>query len=200
MGAVESGGGRGPAGPGSGPPPVLLAVGGLVASGKSTAARWLARRLGAAHLAADAVRRDLREHGRPGGWDPEAWRPIYRELLQRAAGELAAGRSVVLDGSFRTRAARAAARRLAREHGVRFRLVECRAAPEVLQRRLAAREREEGHPGWTEIAEGVAEGWESAVDLPGEEHRILDTGGDPAGLPSRLERLASEALGVIEGR
>jgi len=186
------------------PPPLLLAVGGAVASGKSTAARWLAERLDADHLAADAVRADLQEHGRPGGWDPGAWRPVYRELLERAGAVLASGRSVVVDGSFRSREARAAARRLARERGARFRFLECRAGADAIRRRLAARERAEGHAGWTEIAQGVDAAWEPPTELDPGERSVVDTGGDRSQLGRRLEglvatRLAPERSGSIQG-
>jgi len=185
-------------------PALLLAVGGAVASGKSTAARWLAERLDADQLAADAVRADLQEHGRPGGWDPGAWEPVYRELLQRADAVLASGRSAVLDGSFRTREARVAARRLARERGARFRFVECRAGADAIRGRLAARERAEGHAGWTEIAERVDAAWEPLSELAPGERSVVDTGGAPSELDGRLERLAAELLapersGCIQG-
>jgi len=178
----------------SGASPLLLAVGGAVASGKSITARWLADRLDAAHFGADAVRADLQEHGRPGGWDPEAWRPVYRELLRRGEAVLVAGRSAILDGSFRTREARVAARRLARERGARFRFVECRAGADAIARRLAARERAEGHGGWTEIAERVDATWEPISELAPTEQSVVDTGGDRAELGRRLEGLASELL------
>src|SRR5262245_53896783 len=84
--------------------PVAIAVGGLVASGKSTVAKYVARRIGAPRVVADRVRRALLA-GAPGDGHELAWAPdladrVYAGLLARAGEVLASGRAVVLDACF----------------------------------------------------------------------------------------------------
>ncbi len=153
--------------------PTLFAVGGCVACGKSTLARELAAAWPAALLVADEVRDELveREAHRsheaawPRHFDPGLGDRIYATLLRRARRELAAGRSVVLDGCFALRARRRAAYALAQELGCAFRFVECRAPEAVQRERLRERARRDGLPdeAWLAIRDELQGHWE-AVD------------------------------------
>jgi len=170
-----------------------VAVGGLIASGKSSVARRLAAQLGAELLCADEIREDLFARGARDAFVPGFSRRLYPELLQRARVVLAEGGSVVLDATFRTRELRAAARGLARECRVPFRFVECRAGHAACRERL--RQRAEGRPGWLAIFEHFLGLWEPVDELPSEEHVVADTSGPPGslvcpplGLPERALR------------
>lgn len=146
----------------------FVAVGGLVASGKSTVARAIARRLAAECVEADDIRHELLD--RPDEVFHEAsWvrslRPgfsdeVYRELLRRGAEAVAAGHSVVLDGCFPKAAWRESARRIALESGARFLFVECRIPEDVSTERLAARDRAAGRAGWAKLHRDLAEHYE----------------------------------------
>jgi hypothetical protein len=97
-------------------------------------------------------------------------------MLRRAGAVVSSGRTVVLDASFRGREQRAAARRLAREHGVPFYFVECRADPDVCRERLARRDRERRvTDGRIEIFDEFRERWESVDELPARAHLECDT-------------------------
>src|SRR5690606_28858168 len=129
-------------------PPRVVAVGGPIGAGKSTLAARVSDLLHAPVIDADRTRKqmlgvaaDTALPGAPfaGAYAPEATERVYRELLRRAARVLASGRSVILDASFRSTSLRAAARELARAHGVPFRFLECRAPGEVLRDRLRRR-------------------------------------------------------------
>jgi len=133
--------------------PMLVCVGGIVASGKSTIADHLGSELGAPVVEADRTRKhmlgvDPGVHLQAGSWtgayDPAFTERVYAELLRRAGVVLESGRPVVLDASFRSREMRRKARDLAEVHRVPFRFVECRASPEVSRERLARREVEAG--------------------------------------------------------
>ncbi|MEZ6188447.1 MAG: AAA family ATPase [Planctomycetota bacterium] len=131
--------------PGEGP--LLLLVGGLPASGKSTLARGLAER-GFRWIRADAVRKEL------AGLAPEDsaaaefegglytrahTERTYATCLERAQDALFAGERVLVDASFSRAADRARFAAAAAELGVPCRVLVCEASPETTRARLAAR-------------------------------------------------------------
>lgn len=162
------------------PGPVLIVVGGWMASGKSSLAAALASRIGAKLLCADAVRRELHDAGREDAYVPGFSATLYPELLRRAEEELRAGGRVVVEGSFRARSMRDSARRLAARVGVPFRFVECRVRPEICRARLRRREHETGATGWLQMFEAFLTLWEPPDELPPEQHIALETEGSVA--------------------
>lgn len=161
--------------------PAVVALCGLVASGKSTLAERIAEELAAVVVVADHTREFVQgrdERARPGvaAYAPASVERVYAEILRRARAVVASGRPVVVDGCFRSRALRAAVRALAIEHGLPFRLVESRASPELVRERLERRARERGEDAgeWLEILRAVLEGWEPADELPPGEHLVVD--------------------------
>ncbi|MCL2448523.1 MAG: AAA family ATPase [Polyangiaceae bacterium] len=129
--------------------PCVIAVGGVIASGKSSVADRLALALSGPVLDADRTRkamlgveplRRLDDGPWQGAYDPVVSSRVYEEILRRAGVVLSSGRPVILDASFRSAGSRRAARELARAHGVAFRFVECLAARDVCLARLAERE------------------------------------------------------------
>jgi len=166
---------------------------GLVASGKSSVAERLAERLGAERIGADETRRALFEAGESAAFVPGFSTQVYRELFERAGAALDAGRSVVLDGTFRTRRLRGAAQRLAEQRGVPFLCVECRAGVAVCRKRIQARERA-GNRGWEALFEQFLTLWEPVDELPVEQHRVLDTSGSPEALEPLVLALARSVL------
>ena len=173
---------------------LVLAVGGLVASGKSTVAKYLARRVGAARVVADRVREALLDEAGEAGAHELAWQPafgdrIYTGVLERGGRVLASGRAVVLDACFPTEARRRQAAALAARHGARFVFACCDAPEEDVVARLRLRDARDGAPpgGWEKLAREVAERWEPP--RPGE-HVHIDTS-----LPRKAWLRALEAAG-----
>jgi hypothetical protein len=167
-------------------PPALVALGGLVASGKSTLARALASRLAAPRVVSDHTRdillgdtlsRKVHEANWAESLAPGFENAVYDAILQRAELVLDSGRSAVLDGCFGSVRHRRAARALAHRHRVPFRFVECRVDAGTAQRRLAERDvaEPEGHRGWGSIYDALAVRWEPADEIAPEEHVVLDT-------------------------
>ncbi len=166
-------------------PPVVVAVGGLIGAGKSTVGRRLAAELGAPVVDADRTRKFLlgagaydKVHVPPfdGAYRPELTDRVYAEVLRRGRCVLESRRPVVLDASFRARAHRAAARDLAREHGVPFHFVEVWAPRYVCRERLAERARGESvSDGRLEIFDQFAASWQPVDELPEAEYSIADT-------------------------
>lgn len=124
--------------------PRLIAVGGIVGTGKTTVADALARRLPAPVVMADATRKFLAglprdAEGPPRIYTREFTARVQEEMLRRAALALESGRSVILDTTFAARALRERTRQFAIEHGARFFFVECRAPEAIARERLRRR-------------------------------------------------------------
>jgi hypothetical protein len=130
------------------PPAMLVITCGLAGTGKSNIARRLGRRLDAAVLASDVVRKEMvgmdpqervLEEYRGGLYSTKMTDRTYQALFDNARQHLMAGRPVILDASFTRRAHRRAAARLARETGAQYACVEVSAAESAIRERLAGR-------------------------------------------------------------
>ena len=176
---------------GAAPRPLLLLLGGLPASGKSTVARALAGRLALVPVNSDVVRKrlaGLSPTARPADGDqaglyaPAASAATYGALLDAARDWLTRGVSVALDASFRHAADRAAAVALADGLGVPWLAVECQAAADTTRARLAARAADPAavsDADWA-VHQQLAAEWEPWTELPG--------GPPPGGRHGRLAR------------
>ena len=128
--------------------PLLLAIGGLPGTGKTTLARALSGATGAHLGSADETRKRLAGLG-PGVhpasavdtdlYGGEMNRRVYGALFEAASEALRRGRNTVLDATFRRRIDRQAARSLADRRGARFLFIECEAADTVVAERLQRR-------------------------------------------------------------
>ncbi len=135
----------------------LVVVCGLSGSGKSTLAAALAARTGFAHVNSDRMRKQLAGLAPTARGGPELYTPArsaetYGAMYAVAAAELAGGRGVLVDGTFQRRIDRDAARRVAADAGVPILFVECRANPEEIRRRLAARAARNDDPSDADFA------------------------------------------------
>lgn len=189
--------------------PVVVAVAGGIASGKSTLAERLGEELSAPVVDADRTRKHMiglapTAHTAAGAWQGAYDRAfsarVYAEVRRRAGLVLASGRPVILDASFRTAAARAAARELAQAHGAAFRLIECVAPMEVCRARLEARQ---GAPhvsdATPEILDAFAADYEPIVELAPAEHVRVDTSGAVDGaLAEAMRAVATWPRGLVE--
>jgi aminoglycoside phosphotransferase family enzyme/predicted kinase len=184
--------------------PTVIAVGGLSGTGKTAVARAFAGELGLQAFSSDAARQSLfgdakkRTAYGEGAYTAEANCLTYRKLIEAASEALKDGRSVVLDATFREAEALALARSMAAEAGARWRLIECRLAPELVSSRLAERAaRKEGLSDATwEIYLRQREEGASLKTEPDACHLILDTSGSLAA----TSRMASDWLRDSESR
>lgn len=116
--------------------PCAAVVCGLPGVGKSTVAEQVARRLDAELVRTDVVRKEL--YPDPAYTDEEEQR-VYDELLGRARQTLAAGRSVVLDGTFHDAEYRNRARDLSTRLNADFTLFRIECEIEVVRERIESR-------------------------------------------------------------
>jgi hypothetical protein len=130
------------------PPPVLVAIGGLSGSGKTTVATHVAPGLGAApgalHLRSDVERKVIAGVGETEALPPESYTressaAVYRAAIERAERALQAGQTVVLDAVFARAGERQMAESLAQRMGVNFAGFWLDADPAILKARVAAR-------------------------------------------------------------
>jgi aminoglycoside phosphotransferase family enzyme/predicted kinase len=179
--------------------PRLIAVGGIIASGKSTLAEALGRELAVPVISSDRTRKSLHgvaatERLESAAYAADASAAVYAEVLRRAAVVLGSGRSVIVDASFRTRDARAAVGALARQARVGFRFVECRASEAVTRARLRAREQARSvSDARLELYDSFVSSYEPVLELSENEHSVVDTG-------QGLERALAELRNVISAR
>ncbi len=130
-------------------PPSLILTCGLTGTGKSFIGRELAFYLGVEIISSDVVRKELsgvapteHRHVRYGEgiYSDAVTARTYGALLESAEASLAAGRSVIIDATFRNRSDRDAFRNLAERRAARFYLIHTTCPEETTRQRLEARE------------------------------------------------------------
>lgn len=179
-------------------PPILVAVGGLIASGKSLTSDRISAQLNCPVVDTDRTRKHLlgvpfdqpvREQPFGGAYSPQFSDQVYDEVLRRAEVVLESGRSVVVDASFGSVARRARVRSLARRLGLPFRFVHCSVPKTEALRRLAERERRGSvSDGRSEIYEEFERQFSPPDELPAEEQLRVDTTWDDATIDDLLQR------------
>lgn len=169
---------------------VLVLVGGLPGTGKSTLAAGIAERQGWSVLRSDEVRKDLAglAHDEPvsaafgeGLYRPELTADVYAALLERAGHALELGEPVVLDASWSDRRWREAAVEVARRTSSDLVELRCDAPAPLAAARIAERRERGGDPSdaTPEVAAAMAasaDPWPSAmsIDTAGTSTSALD--------------------------
>lgn len=127
---------------------MIVVVFGLMGTGKSNRSRALAASLGWPVIHSDVLRKTLAglkptdrvpvDFGQ-GIYNEDFSTRTYTEMLRLAREHLAAGRSVILDASYKRAQERERVRQLAREQGARVVFVYCECPPGVARERLGIR-------------------------------------------------------------
>jgi aminoglycoside phosphotransferase family enzyme/predicted kinase len=126
-------------------PPVLLIVGGLMGTGKSSLAAKLVETLGFESLSTDLVRHTMlgsspipADYGE-GHYQPVLRSRVYDELFRQANDHLRSRQFVILDGTFLTDALRTRAYELAYRHGAVPLHVHCTCPRHIAYARIQQR-------------------------------------------------------------
>jgi len=134
-------------------PPALIITCGLMGSGKSAIASALAFELGLEIISSDAVRkglgkiprytRNLDEYGK-GLYAPAFTEATCLEMLSGSEQALQAGRSIVVDATFRKKGDRARFGRISARYGAQFYIVQTFCPENTIKQRLDERSRNPG--------------------------------------------------------
>jgi predicted kinase len=126
-------------------PPVLLIVGGLMGTGKSSLAAKLVDTLGLESLSTDLVRHTMLGRSNTparygeGHYQPDLRTRVYDELFRQAREYLQHRQSVVLDGTFLSDALRTRAYELAYRHGAVSLHIHCTCPRQIAYARIQER-------------------------------------------------------------
>ena len=176
-------------------PPVLVAIGGLSGSGKTSLAEsiapWLGRAPGALHIRSDVERKRLFAMVETARLPQDAYRPevsskVHARLHDLAEGALRAGQAVVVDATHLRLEERAAVAALAVRIGVPFLGIWLEAPIDVLRQRVTGRHGDASDATATVVAA-------QAKEVLG----ILEWPRLDSSQP--LEILKTTALGLVQG-
>jgi len=168
--------------------PTLIAMAGLMGSGKSVVARELARITGAAVIRMDVIRKEL--HALPpherrledfgqGIYSDGVTRLVYGKSLERAKDLIESGKPVIIDASFKSKAHRRAAGDLADSLKADFFVIECVCPDDYIRKRLLERIKDENEAsdGRMEILDAQKADFDAISEFPPSVHLVLDTSG-----------------------
>lgn len=168
--------------------PTLIAMAGLMGSGKSVVARELARITGAAVIRMDVIRKEL--HALPpherrledfgqGIYSDGVTRLVYGKSLERAKDLIESGKPVIIDASFKSKAHRRAAGDLADSLKADFFVIECVCPDDCIRKRLLERIKDENEAsdGRMEILDAQKADFDAISEFPPSVHLVLDTSG-----------------------
>ena len=177
--------------------PVLVLVGGLPGSGKSTLGRSLADAASFSVLRSDVIRKELAgvdESARPvpdfgTGIYTEAWTErTYAELLQRAERLLWHGGRVLIDANFRAERQRQGFFNAARRWGVAVLFIHCQAARELTRIRLRSRRHDASDADWR-LYERLEQTWQPVRPEWRPMTYVIDTSGPVDENVTRLQTI-----------
>jgi len=181
----------------------VVAMAGIVGTGKSTVAHALADAVGGVVISSDRVRKQqaalqatARGHGEL--YTEERTARTYSGMLERAEPVVRSGRIAILDATYARAALRRELLRWAAERGLRAFLVESVCAAPVARARLAARAREGRDPSdaGPELYAQSAAGFEPPLEWPAAARAEIAT--DSAAWAGEVTALR-ERFGLREG-
>jgi len=165
--------------------PCVIIVTGLIGTGKTTVAGKIGHALGCDVLSSDVIRKQLAgaplterhyDNFQSGLYSAEYTQKTYEALFREGKERLKHGQSVILDASFKKRADRLTAQRLAEENGAGFLAVECIADEDTIKRRLQNRQKRGAvSDGRWEIFADIKKDFDAVNEFKETNHLVLDT-------------------------
>jgi aminoglycoside phosphotransferase family enzyme/predicted kinase len=162
-------------------PRPVVAIGGLIGTGKTVLAEALARELALPVVQSDRTRKWLvgvapTDRAPAAAYEADVSRRAFDELFRRATAVVASDRGVILDATFRARELRSRARELAARHDRPFLFVEATCDDAILRERLRRRVAGPSVSDATEALLGrMRAEFEPVTELPPTEHLVVRT-------------------------
>lgn len=120
--------------------PLLIAIGGMIGSGKTSLAKQLGEKLGLPVLNSDRVRKDL-AGSKPRSYTPAFTKKTYSTLLSQGERLLDQQNGVILDATFAPPGVRQKLVALSKRKKADLHFIELTASPKTLLKRLQARKK-----------------------------------------------------------
>ncbi len=189
----------------SGSRPLVIALSGMVGSGKSALAKRLSSHMGWEWLSSDRIRKELSDlplYDRPDEntrkllYSQEMTESTYSTLFNAAETMLDLGKTVIMDATFSNPAHRERLEKLAMDEKTDFFMIETFAPESILRERLHRRytNTDEISDARLEDFDFLSKRYKSPVEIP-DTHKIrVETSG------SHLESLRSALHGIIDRR
>lgn len=165
--------------------PTLWIICGMAATGKSTLARELSRRLGIRVFRSDVIRKKLFSHVtvrknrtsfKEGIYSKQATSLTYGKLVMMAKEEVDSGNSVILDATFGSKNHRREALRLAEGTDINIVFVECKCRDAIIRERLEKRDTKTSiSDARPELFENLKNDYETLDEIPSEIYVNVNT-------------------------
>ncbi|MFA6432074.1 MAG: AAA family ATPase [Candidatus Margulisiibacteriota bacterium] len=156
----------------------LIAIGGVIGTGKSTLAKELSNKFGLKLINSDRVRKELARiplyaRTKPGLIDKlystEFSERTYKTMLSQAEEALKQGNGVILDATFSRRKLRKGLLELANKYATDFQYIEMTAPKKTLIKRLTGRKRTVSDAG-PELLQKFIQEYEPPIEIPKENY------------------------------
>lgn len=149
---------------------MLLLFSGLPATGKTTLAKKVAKKINAEILRTDVIRKEIIREPKYTDEEKEA---VYKEMFSRAEKMISSGKTVILDANFYKEGQRTEAKKIAGRTGAKFFLIEVTCPEEKIRGRMKIRKKAEdaSDAKEMEIYYKIKRVWEPIT----EPHIVVDT-------------------------
>lgn len=117
----------------------LIIICGLPGVGKTTVAKKLAAKTKAILLRTDVIRKESKKVD----YSEKVMRGVYEKMFFQAKNLLKEGKDVILDATFYARKRRGVAKKIAKEVGAGFKIVEVICPKNLVKKRMKKRKRDE---------------------------------------------------------
>ncbi|MBI4177524.1 MAG: AAA family ATPase [Candidatus Aenigmarchaeota archaeon] len=149
---------------------MLIVVCGLPGTGKTTIAKALSQRIGAALLRTDVIRKEMLFEAK---YTEKERDSVYENMFVTAGEKLRNGEDCVLDGTFYKKSLRDVAKRVAENNKSKFHIVECVLHEDFVRTRINARKGDESEADFQ-----IYQKAKNAFEPITEKHIVVDTSKD----------------------
>lgn len=148
---------------------MLIALSGLPATGKTTLAKKVAKKINAEILRTDVIRKEIIRQPK---YTEEEKETVYKEMFSRAGNLISSGKSVILDANFYKKSQRDEAKNIAERTQAKYFLVEvvCPEKEIIGRMKVRGKSNDESDARKMDVYYKVKSAWEPIA----EPHIVVD--------------------------